>query len=263
MRHALILAAGLWAGSARPVVAQHCHASAPDLSRAIGVRVGLHSEFASYQTTRYEGEYQGVGFDAGWQSRWIRARASWVTYRLTRNGLEDVGMGDLLLDLRVPIMRTTDDALIAGIGMASTLPTGDSSRDLGMGHIMLMPGIWAAWQTHLAFISTQAAYGRALSSGGGAHHHGGGAGPIVNPMNASEIEVSFAAGYNVHERVRVRGGAYGAVPIGADSGTSRAVAFAGIDVLVTDWLELSLQQHLPIAGHPFLAKIVLQAAAYF
>ncbi len=243
--------------------AQHCATSSPSYSSLLGVRLGIDSEFATYRTEQYEGDYQGIGVNIQWQHRWVKLRTRLLTYGLTRNGSDVSGIGDLLFDVKVPLVYLDKNTLALGIGMASTLPTGDASLDLGMGHVMLMPGLWLAWQSAQAFIHSQVAYGQALSSKDGAHHHGGGPGPIVNPMNASELEASLTGGLIISRHFRLCTGIYGAVPLATESGASRAVAFAGLEVTPIHWLDLSLEQHLPLVGDPFLAKIVLQAGARF
>lgn len=262
MRLALIAVVALAIGAAGSASAQSCHPPAPQEPRELGLRVGLAFEVAAYRTSRFEGDYQGLALNVGWVHRWVRLRAGLPAYRLVRNGAEEYGIGDVWLDVRVPIARAANDTVVGGIGLAATAPTGDASRDLGMGHFMLMPTLWATWRSEQAFIQAQVAYGRALSSDGGAHHGAGGPRPIVNPMNASEVEMAGTGGLILDERIRIRGGAYGAVPVATDDGAPRAVAFAGAD-LILDWFDMALEGHLPLAGDPFLAKIVLAVGARF
>lgn len=261
MRYPLIVGFAATLVFAPSAAAQQCHDPPPLEPRKLGLRVTVGSESATYRTSRYEGEYQGIGVGVGWEHRWVRVRANLPAYRLTRNGLEEHGIGDVVLDVRVPFARTEDDTLVGGLVLATSAPTGDSSRDLGMGHFMLMSGFWATWRSERAFLQGQVAYGRALTSGGGAHH-GGGPGPIVSPMNAGEVELAESGGWRVGDHLRVRGGVYGAVPVAVVGGASRAAAFVGTD-LVLDRFDLALEGHLPLAGDPFLAKIVLAAGARF
>jgi hypothetical protein len=262
LRPALTLAAALplWAGAA---AAQPCHEPAPLERRGLGLRVGVGAEYATYRTARYEGDYQGLSANVQYDGPWARLRVAMPTYQIERNGLVSKGLGDLLVDARVPLVHADDDALTLGPMLSATLPTGDADRDLGMGHVMLMPGAWAAWAPPRAFVAAQLNYGQALGAGGEGHSHHGGPRPIVNPMNASEFEMAASAGYLLHDLVRARAGAYGALPVGSDDrAAARAAAFAGVDLLV-DRFDLGLEGHLPIAGDPFLAKIALTLGARF
>lgn len=262
MRRALSpgLAALLLLG-AGPAAAEHCHPPAPVEGGALGFRVAVSAEAATYQNARYEGEYQGASLSLGWEHRWAGLRASLPAYRIVRNGLEDRGLGDLLVDARIPFARSARDELRGGAGLAATLPTGDAAKDLGMGHAMLMPGLWISWRGDRAFLQASLAYGRALAAGGHAHH-GGGPAPIVSPMNASEIEGAAAAGVRLHEHLRVRGGLHGAIPVADEAGAARAVAVAGGDIVYGAFL-LGVEGHVPMVGDPFLAKVVISVAAMF
>lgn len=263
MRRALIpvLAAAVPFLGAAPAAAEHCHPPAPVERGALGFRVAAGAEAATYRNERYEGEYQGASLSLGWEHRWLGLRAALPAYRIVRNGLADRGLGDLLVDARIPFARSARDELRGGLALAATLPTGDAAKDLGMGHVMLMPGLWISWQGDRAFVQAQLAYGRALAAGGQAHHAGGPA-PIVNPMNASEIEGAASAGVRLHEHLRVRGGLHGAIPVAAEAGAARGVAVVGGDI-VFGAFHFGVEGHVPMVGDPFLAKAVISVAATF
>lgn len=264
MRYSLTISAFVLAGvmSAKTVLAQHCHPPPPSEQQQVGLSVGLRSEFSTYRTTRYEGEYQGLVLRAGWDHQWVRIHAALPGYRLTRNGPETYGVGDALVDVRVPFARTEDDTLVGGVVLAGTLPSGDAARDLGMGHVMLMPGFWVTLRRERVFLSTQVLYGRALASGA-TTHLGDGTGPIVNPMNMSEIELALNGGVNLVEYLRLRGGIYGAVPIAVTAGAERAAVVFGVDLMPVGWLDIGAELHLPVAGTPFLTKTAIVLAARF
>jgi hypothetical protein len=194
-----------------------------------------------------------------WHHRRLRVRAALPGYRIVRNGLSSSGLGDMILDAQVALVGAPDEALTAGLVFAAMLPVGDDSKDLGMGHPMLMPGMWAAWKDDRIFVQGQVAYGWMIGQG---HRHGGGPVPIVNPMNAREVALGGSAGFLFHPRARARGGAYGAVPVNNQSGAARAAAFVGGDVLL-DWLDLGLEGHLPFVGDPFSAKALVTLGARF
>lgn len=248
----------LWAGGAS---AQPCHEPAPLERRGLGLRAAVGAEYATYRTERYEGDYKGASLSLQWDTLWARLRAVLPAYRIERNGLANTGVGDLLLEGRVPVVRTEGDELAGGVVLSASLPTGNANYDLGMGHVMAMPGLWLVWAPTRAFVSAQVNYGRAFDGGGGHHNHGGPR-PIVNPMNRSEIGASLSAGYAVHELVRVRAGAYGAAPVGDGEGEGRAAALVGFDLLVGPF-DVALEGHLPLAGDPFLAKAVVAAGVRF
>lgn len=262
MRRALtpVLAALPLLGAA-PAAAEHCHPPAPVERGALGFRVAAGAEAATYRNARYEGEYQGVSLGLGWEHRWVGLRAALPAYRIVRNGLADRGLGDLLVDARIPFARSARGGLSGGAGLAATLPTGDAAKDLGMGHVMLMPGLWLSWRGELAFLQVNLAYGRALAPAGQAHH-GGGPAPIVNPMNASEIEGAASAGVRLHEHLRVRGGLQGAIPVADEAGAPRGIAVAGGDIIFGAF-HFGVEGHVPMVGDPFLARAVISVAATF
>jgi len=248
----------LWA---RAGYAQTCHSSTQLDPAKLGLHMSIGIQAAGFRTQRYSGEYQGLSIDAGWEHRWVSTHVRLPTYRIVRNGLEGIGLGDLLLAIRVPLARTGDESLRGGLGLAATAPTGDAGQDLGMGHFMLMPELWLRWTGERAFVEVSAMYGRALASSGGSHH-GGGPGPIVNPMNASEIEGALTGGYWLNERFRARVGAYGAVPVDAPAGIARAAVFVGTD-LVWKWFSMGLEGHIPVAGNLFTGKLAMTMGARF
>lgn len=257
MRNALVLIVFVATSSN----AQMCHEPAPTASLSLGLQVSLRSEFATYKIQRFVGEYQGLAVGLAWERSWLKLRAVIPGYRLTTNGLERFGLGDLLVDARFSFAVESSHTLRWGPSLAATLPTGDASRELGMGHVMLMPGLWAVWNGPRAFVQSQLSYGRGLGSS--ATHHLSGPSPIVNPMNVSEMEMAMTAGYTVIEQLRVRGGFYGAVPVAAPQGAARAAAFVGADLTLLERIDLSAEAHVPVIGDPFLAKLVIAVAARF
>lgn len=231
----------------------------------MGVSLGVSGETATYRNARFEGEYQGLAAFAAWEHEGVRVRGALPSYRLVRNGAEAFGLGDLFLDVRASFVPAAGDGLRGGAGLAASLPTGSAKQDLGMGHAMLMPALWVIWTSHEAFLTGQIGYGRALSGGGGGHHHAtSGTGPIVSPMNSSEVEFALGGGTHLARGLRVRAAVYGAVPVASlDGGAARAAASLGMDVTVGDWFDVGLEGHLPLVGDPFLAKIVVPIGVRF
>jgi hypothetical protein len=252
MRAALIAALLLIAAQA---TAQPCHGPAA-LAESPGLKLALDADFATYRTERYEGDYQGLGLRADYHARDWRLRLSMPAYQLSRNGLRGRGLGDLLLAVELPLWRAPLRSLELGVSLAASLPTGDASLGLGMGHVMAMPNAWLSWSDRRFFAQAQLGYGRSLGAG-----HAGGR-PLVNPMNASELEAGSTVGFRIAEQLTVRGGAYGAAPVGDPSGRFRAAAFTGVQLRV-DRFEIGLDGHLPLAGDAFLGRVLFAAGARF
>jgi len=268
MRRALIVmictlgAAGLL--TARPAAAaQQCHPLAGSVWRNPGLSVGLRFDAAGYRNSRYEGDWQGMAPTLGFNHPKVAVMALLPMYRLTRNGLVGYGLGDLALALRVPVPRLSRGALSAGFGMAATVPTGKASADLGMGHVMLMPELWFTHDRERVQWVGTVGFARALASVSGSHH-GGGPKPIVNPMNMSELDASLSSFLRLHERVSLKLGLFGAMPVGSADvvGVTRIIASSGIAVTVRG-LELSAELQAPLVGAPFLARGVLQVGYRF
>jgi hypothetical protein len=250
---AVVLFACLRASAA---AAQGCHVSDPHPSEALRVRLSTLASFATYENPVYAGEYQGYTGAAGVEHRWFSAEASLTGYRIVRNGKRDHGPGDLMLMLRGTAFHF-DEVAALGVGLGATFPTGDENKGLGMGHVMLMPGVWFALRHGGLRLALDVAYGRAI---GDEHMHSTPGGPLVNPMNASEIEHAVAASYVFWRGLFLSGRVYGAVPIADANGLAREALSFGLGGMV--WrFELGIEQHLPLAGTPFEAKTVLRVAA--
>ena len=244
------------------VQAQSCHAPAPLASRGLGLRAFSMASFASYKTPRYVGDYRAVRAGLSYSFNRYSLRVSLPYYWLTRNGLDSQGIGDLQIDPRVRLLQSKDQTWSAGITLNTTLPTGDAHDQLGMGHVMPMPGFWLLVAQDQWFGQAQFAYGKALAKAGGSHHHAGGPAPLVQPMNASEIDASLAIGRNYGEYLRFRGGAYGAVAVHDDAGQARLVGFGATD-LILGGFDVGLEVHLAAIGTPFIAKGVLVVGQRF
>jgi hypothetical protein len=261
VRRALIAAVLLLA--ARPAHAQQCHAWNGAAWRAPGLQVGVRIDAAGYRNRSYQGDFEGLAPLLGWSHRRVSIQAMLPTYRLVRNGLARVGVGDLALAARVPIPGWSHHDLTSGLGLAATFPTGSADAGLGMGHVMLMPEFWWMLNRGRVVLYGTAGFGRALGAGAGAHH-GGGPAPIVNPMNRSEIEASLGSQIRVHRLLSLRFGAYGAMPVGNvnTEGVTRVVASQGLMLSVRGF-DLSVELQAPLTGSPFLARGVVQASYRF
>jgi len=262
MRRALIT--GLLLLAARPAVAsQQCHPLAGSVWRSPGLLAGVRVDAAGYRNSSYEGDFQGLAPTLGFNHRRVAVMALLPAYRLTRNGRTSHGLGDLALAVRVPVPALTRGTWSAGFGLAATLPTGKSSADLGMGHVMLMPEFWFAHEHRRVQLVGTVGFARALASAGGSSHNHGPR-PIVNPMNMSEIDASLNSFVRVHDKVSLKLGMFGAMPVGTVSaeGVTRIIAGSGVVVTVRG-LELSAELQAPLTGSPFLARGVLQVGYRF
>lgn len=153
----------------------------------LGLAIGLRMEAATAAIERRPIDYQGTSLrlDLHLDRFHFRAQGSW--YRL-RDSIESTnGPGDVLLAAMWTAHRS--ERLHAGVALPIGFPTGDDEERLGMGHVMIMPGVFAALQaTEKITASMGVAYNRALGS---SHGHDHGIGPYVNPMTREEI--GFAA----------------------------------------------------------------------
>ncbi len=243
--------------------AQQCHPLAGSVWRNPGMMVGVRLDAAGYRNQSYEGDYQGLAPTLGFNHPRVAVMALLPAYRLTRNGRAGYGLGDLALALRAPVPAFATRSVVAGFGLALTLPTGKASDDLGMGHVMLMPEFWFAHEQGRVQVVGTVGFARALASAGGSHHNHGPR-PIVNPMNLAEIDASLNTFVRVHDKLSLKLGMFGAAPVGAVNtpGVTRLIAGTGVVVAVRG-LELSAELQAPLTGSPFLARGVLQVAYRF
>ena len=229
----------------------------PEDTGATGVVAGVRGESAGFETKSYEGHYEGTALLAALETRRFRANAVLPAYRIVRNGLAAEGLGDVLLQGGVVVLRSSEPRRTLGVDLGVSLPTGEVESDLGMGHVMLLPSVWGGWQAGPLGFTARAGYARALASSGHAHHHGDGHSPIVDPMNSSELELGAVASLELGRSVAMRAGAYGALPVGISDGAGRAAALVGAG-LAGRRVASEVQVHLPLAGDPFTAKLLLE-----
>ncbi|WAS91270.1 hypothetical protein [Nannocystis punicea] len=261
MRRALIVAAALlWATPAR---AEQCHGWSGTTWRNPGLSVGVRMDAAGYRNRSYEGDFEGLAPMLGYSHRRVSVQLTLPAYRLVRNGLAHVGIGDLALAVRAPIPSWSHHHLTAGLGLGATFPTGSADAGLGMGHVMLMPEFWWLVDRGRVQFSGTAGFGRALTRSGGDHHAHGPA-PIVNPMNRSEVEASLFSQVQLHRLLWLRLGVYGAMPVGNanTNGVTRVIVSQGLTFAARGF-ELSVELQAPLAGAPFLARGVVQAGYRF
>ena len=234
----------------------------PDLhvDEAKPFRVAGRASFATYRSPTFAGEYQGYAAAASYSHPWVYADVSLAGYRIVRNGLAQRGLGDLALDVRASLYRAGELAL--GLELAATMPTGAAHLGLGMGHAMLMPGAWLSLRSERVLLFAQLACGRSVGDSGGFGHHHQATGPLVNPMNRSELEHALTASYLFSKHLFAGARLTGAVPVVALGGQAREVAGLGLGASFAP-VQIDLELQLPLVGTPFETRTILTAAALF
>ena len=273
-RLSAVLAGFAAATTPHPAAAQSCHVPTTT-SAADGPTVSLALREATVDAGPLQADYQGALLGLGYAfgtALPLEANVVLPAYRLDAGTEEQVGLGDLLLDVRGVLLSTQHerrdhrDQLQAGVELAATLPTARDATGLGMGHVMLMPGLFLRVHDERAALFVQAGYGRALSEAGHgahvaeqAHMHAAVQGSVVDPMNASELESALTLSVRLGAGYALLGSLAGAVPIASEGGRARAAASAGASAALGP-LTLTLMMELPLGGDPFEQRATLSAA---
>jgi hypothetical protein len=253
-----------WTAAAR---AQSCHAPSLRPTDGLTYRAALTGSFASFDNAIGRGEYQGLSANFSVAQTWFVAEVALPTYRIAQVGSHAYGLGDLALAARFNVYQTPDahthsmpmGTLQLGPELAATLPTGDADKNLGMGHVMLMPGVFVQFQQAGWTVLAQVAYGRALGEGH-AQHHDMGPMPLVNPMNQSELTHAIGVSASVHPNLRVSGRLLGAVHVFDHKGRTREILAPGLQ-LIAGAFDVSLEVQLPVVGDPFASRTLLSVGA--
>jgi hypothetical protein len=230
--------------------AQSCHSSALDLGgRETGVSVGATA--ATFTTPSFEGDYEGLELGGRFGLRALSVDAHVVRYRILRNGLESRGWGDTSLQAAYRWVLSDELGVEGDAFAAAMFPTGDSRHDLGMGHVMFMPGISIVLNREWLLSELVLSYHQAMGEAGGHHHHGG-LSPIVDPMNRSEVAWVWSSAAEVVRPIWLEIGVDGAKA--ADQVAYRAAAFSGIRVPLRR-ARIGVAAHVPLHGEPFHFKL--------
>jgi hypothetical protein len=245
--------------------AQSCHVTAPTAEDERGLRLVARADTAGFDTERDEGHYQGLFLGVRFAYDIVSVSSSLPVYRIVDDGVPNTGIGDVPLAARIRLATFDEDRLRLGAGLSTTLPSGDPDKELGMGHVMLMPVVFGSRRFGRFELGAELAYAQALGSPEAPahqhHHHEpdapDGTSPLVDPMNRSELMPLLAARFDLGAPWTVRGGAYGGFPVGSLEGTARAIAFVGVDVSVGRF-GTRIQGEMPFAGDPFTGKLVLE-----
>lgn len=202
-------------------LADHSHhhdaeAAAPAGSR-FSAKLGLLA--ATFTTQSFVGDYQGVTPKLQWASGRFSASTAIGAYRLRKNGALYHGVGDLFVDGQATLVGGLAGS--AGVVLAMSAPTGSDRNSLGMGHFMVMPALWGSWTIGDLALAASGGYGRALGVDDGADHAHG-TGPIVDPMNLTELTWSAGGDLAVARALRLGVRVGGAVALD-DTGVNRTI----------------------------------------
>jgi hypothetical protein len=237
--------------------AQSCHTPSLRPSEGLTWRASVTGVFGNFDNGAVRGEYQGYFPTLGVSHPWFSAELSLPTYRLAEVGSHAYGLGDLALAARANAYRSRDDSISAGPEVAITLPTGNEEKQLGMGHVMLMPGAFLRWQRGGIALIAQLAYGRAFQPSGHVHVDPA---PLVNPMNRSELSHAIGVSAPLQENLRVTARLFGAVPLFDHAGASREIVAPGLQ-LIAGAFDAALELQLPVVGKPFESRTVFSVGA--
>lgn len=237
-------------------VAEHDHGGGEDVGATSAFGAAVAVVAARFDTMLYAGDYEGISPSLRWSDDRFAVVAAMPGYRVHKNGKTLYGPGDAVVHGVASIVRA--GATQAGGALAVSLPTGDDQAGLGMGHVMVMPGLWASHALGRVTLGGSVGYGRAL---GGERDHDHGAWPLVDPMNVAEVTWSattdVALGETLHAGVRI----HGAIPTRA-AGDDRIVGGVRLGwshgrVATAATLQAGL------AGDPFTMRGVLETALRF
>jgi len=251
---------GSFAPQASLARADHDHAFAMSETHhddASELSAGISVEAARFDNAIYVGSYQGITPSLGWTRGAFGASAAVSLYHVDENGLSIYGLGDAMVGGHAALVAT--EMLQSGVALHVMLPTGSELHQLGMGHMMALPSVWAAWRAQPVTITASAGYGRALTSlGGGQHDHG--SAPLVDPMNLQELTWSAGVELDAGHGVRLGGRALGGIPIG--TGRTRAIG-GGRVAWGTPRVSTALEVQAGVAGDPFTIRGVVETALRF
>ncbi len=219
---------------------------------------GISLLAATFATTYYAGDYEGVMPSASWVMGRYSAGANLPFYRLYENGLPVYGLGDFVVHGQAALLvgHTTQAGLLAAV----SAPTGNDVNGLGMGHWMLMPALWGAWRIERLVLTGSFGYSRAVVHASAQHDHG--MWPLVEPMNMSELTWSGAGEVALGEGVRAGARLSGGVPVGILPGHDRMVGAARI-AWGTHRIDTSAELQAGLVGDPFTIRAVIATAVQF
>jgi hypothetical protein len=259
----------------RAVRAQTCHAPAilpvtpaedeaavtaplSTVATGTGLAVDLTVEKATVDLDGARGGWDGAVLGVGWRSTRLGARVSVPFYRVDEGSSTAAGLGDLMVEAQLAVRARP--RLSAGVGLAVGLPTGDGTEGRGMGHLMVMPGLWASARRGAFDAILIGSFAHAIGADPHhVHHHG----PTVNvnPMSPVEVAAGARLGVRATTTLTPRIGGSVALPIAGDA-AARASALAGVAWRRAAW-QLATDLELPVAGDAFDARGTVQITRWF
>lgn len=247
--------------TANPARADHCD---PVLLAPHGEgswTAAVRGEAARFDNDHAAGSWLGVRAEAGAGLGDFHLRGWLPLYSLERDGVRHQGLGDVGLAGQWRALGASDNGWSAGPALSVTAPTGSAGEGLGMGHTMLMPGLWGTMGAGAWRVSGLAAYGRALGGGGEGHaHHHAAMGSLVDPMNRSELVASLGLGWSLAESLRAEAAALAAAPVATGDGRERVRGGLGL-AWVRGSFEVAAGVELPLVGDFFRVRSSLTVSA--
>jgi hypothetical protein len=241
-----------------PSAAQHC--SPTTRPAHSGVHAAITQITGTFQTSAYEGDYEGLATSVGWGNRLWQASLSVPAYRLVRNGRRALGIGDLRALIQHAFVQDSGGHARLSATLEATLPSGDADEELGMGHLMAIPGLLAGLSAKEVGIELRFGYAQGLHSSGGHRHRGGR--PLVDPMNDSEAWWSALASAAASEHVTVELGTRGAVGLLGHNDADRGTGLAGVRVKGGAY-ESALSLEVPFVGDPYRYRTFVELRRRF
>lgn len=255
----VVTAAAVLAAVPTPIAAQTCHTPAVE-APAGPVSAAIVAETATFDRGGGDaGNYQGISARVNGRLGGLAGSLLVPMYRLDdRAGGTSFGLGDLLALGEARLYRASQGRLSGGALLGVTAPTGSRERRLGMGHVMVMPGVWTTLAGASFSSRLDLGYGRVLGSRHAGHHQGGharsGTSPVVSPMNQEEVTATLAVETPLRSWLTAGVSGSGAWPVRAP-GTARGVASFILrlpEVPLAPWAAVQV----PLAGDPFGIRFV-------
>ncbi len=187
-------------------------------------------------------------------------------YHLQSERATVCGPGDPAVSVAIVAFGRRSGAPSGGIVLSGSVPLGDAGKRLGMGHPMLMAGIWTSMSWRHLGVAAKLGYGRELGNGRAlgpsSHHagHGSAPGAVVNLMTSSEITGGISSTFPPVGPLRFTAGASGAVPMAG--GSARAILTTGLDVPLGRW-DAGIRAEATAAGSRSLTRLIVTTGYAF
>jgi hypothetical protein len=222
-----------------------------------GLSIELTYEKATIDLGAVRGGWDGAVLGVAWRSSRIGARATMPFYIVDAGTYSTEGLGDAFVETQVAAIARAPIA--AGVGLGMSLPSGDATEGRGMGHVMVMPGLWVATRRGRVDASMVASLAHAIGSDGQhVHHH---ATVNVNPMSPVEVAATARFAVRATRGLSPRVGSSIALPIDSDS-DARASMLVGLAWRRRAW-QVAADLELPVLGNAFDARATMQIARWF